>query len=50
MKKAYTQLIKAIEVTKKYTADEVKKLSGLFLYLNNIDIHNEDFKTGISAK
>jgi len=50
MKKAYTQLIKAIEVTKKYTADEVKKLSGLFLYLNNIDIHNEEFKTGISAK
>lgn len=50
MKKAYTQLIKAIEVTKKYTSDEVKQLSWLFMYLNNINIDEEEFKTWISAK
>jgi len=50
MKKAYNQLIKAIEVTKKYSPDEVRLLSGLFVYLNNIDIDQEEFKTWVSAK
>ena len=43
-------IVKAIEVTKKYSDAEVKQLSGLFSYLNNIDIDEEWFWTGISAK
>jgi hypothetical protein len=34
-------IVKAIEVTKKYSDAEVKQLSGLFSYLNNIDIDEE---------
>jgi len=43
-------IVKAIEVTKKYTDDEVKQLSWLFVYLNNLDINEEWFWTWISAK
>ena len=47
-------MIKAIEVTKRYSPVEVKKLSELFLYLNNIDIEEEEtggeYKYGVSAK
>ncbi|MDD2871420.1 MAG: hypothetical protein PHS49_05505 [Candidatus Gracilibacteria bacterium] len=50
MKKGYQMIVKAIEVTKKYSDAEVKQLSGLFSYLNNIDIDEEGFGTGISAK
>lgn len=50
MKKAYNQMIKAIEVTKKYSPEEVKKLWLLFSYLNNISIDWEDYKTWVSAK
>lgn len=42
--------MKAIEITKKYNVAEVKLLSGLFIYLNNLNIEEEEFKTGISAK
>jgi len=41
MKKAYKMIVKAIEVTKKYTNYEVKQLSGLFSYLNSLDIDEE---------
>jgi hypothetical protein len=34
-------IVKAIEVTKKYTDSEVEQLAGLFSYLNNIDIDEE---------
>ncbi len=50
MKKWYKMIVKAIEITKKYTDDEVKQLSGLFLYLNNLDIDEEWFWTWVSAK
>ncbi len=50
MKKWYKMIVKAIEVTKKYTDDEVKQLSWLFVYLNNLDINEEWFWTWISAK
>ena len=43
-------IVKAIEVTKKYTNEEVKQLSGLFSYLNSLDIEDEWFWTWISAK
>jgi len=52
MKKSYTKLIKAIEVTKKYSQKEVKQLSILFTYLNNLDegIDSEWFWTWVSSK
>lgn len=50
MKKWYEMIVKAIEVTKKYTHDEVKQLSWLFSYLNNLDIDEEWFWTWVSAK
>lgn len=50
MKKWYKMIVKAIEVTKKYTNDEVKQLSWLFTYLNDLDIDEEGFKTWVSAK
>lgn len=50
MKKWYEMIVKAIEVTKKYTWDEVKQLSWLFSYLNNLDIDEEWFWTWVSAK
>lgn len=50
MKKWYEMIVKAIEVTKKYTNDEVKQLSWLFSYLNSLDIDEEWFWTWISAK
>jgi len=50
MKKWYKMIVKAIEVTKKYTNDEVKQLSLLFSYLNSLDIDEEWFWTWISAK
>jgi len=34
-------IVKAIEVTKKYTDAEVKQLAGLFIYLNDLDIDEE---------
>ena len=37
MKKEFNQMVKAIEVTKRYTPPEVKKLAQLFLYLNDIE-------------
>jgi len=50
MKKWYKMIVKAIEVTKKYTDSEVEQLAGLFSYLNNIDIDEEWFGTWVSAK
>ena len=50
MKKWYEMIVKAIEVTKKYTNDEVKQLSWLFSYLNSLDIDEEWFWTWVSAK
>ncbi len=50
MKKWYQMIVKAIEVTKKYTNDEVKQLWWLFTYLNDLDIDKEGFKTWVSAK
>lgn len=50
MKKWYEIIVKAIEVTKQYDQSEVKLLSWLFTYLNNIDIDEEWFKTWVSAK
>ena len=50
MKKWYEMIVKAIEVTKKYTNDEVKQLSWLFIYLNSLDIDEEWFWTWVSAK
>ena len=51
MKKWYKMIVKAIEVTKKYTNEEVKQLSWLFSYLNNLDIDDEEwFWTWVSAK
>ncbi len=50
MKKGYEMIVKAIEVTKKYTSDEVKQLSWLFIYLNSLDIDEEWFWTWVSAK
>lgn len=43
-------IVKAIEVTKQYTDEEVKQLSWLFSYLNNLDIDEEWFWTWVSAK
>ena len=43
-------MIKAIEVTKRYSDIEVKKLSELFLYLNNIEGVLDEYKYGVSAK
>jgi len=43
-------MVKAIEVTKRYTHKEVKKLSELFLYLNDIDGLMDEYKYGVSAK
>jgi hypothetical protein len=34
-------IVKAIEVTKQYNNEEIKQLSGLFTYLNNLDIDEE---------
>lgn len=34
-------IVKAIEVTKQYSDDEVRQLSGLFTYLNSLDIDEE---------
>lgn len=50
MKKGYEMIVKAIEVTKKYTRDEVEQLSWLFSYLNSLDIDEEWFWTWVSAK
>jgi hypothetical protein len=51
MKKWYEMIIKAVEVTKKYTSAEVKQLAWLFLYLNKLDIDDENnFWTWVSAK
>ncbi len=50
MKKEFNQMVKAIKVTKKYTSKEVKKLSELFLYLNNIEGLTNEYKYWISAK
>lgn len=52
MKKWYQKIVKAIEVTKKYTDEEVKQLAGLFGYLNNLDPEFDDewFWTWVSAK
>lgn len=50
MKKWYEMIVKAIEVTKKYTDEEVKQLSWLFTYLNSLDIDEEWFWTWVSAK
>lgn len=50
MKKWYEMIVKAIEVTKKYTNNEVKQLSWLFSYLNQLDIDEEWFWTWVSAK
>jgi len=50
MKKWYEMIVKAIEVTKKYTNEEVKQLSWLFSYLNSLDIDEEWFWTWVSAK
>lgn len=50
MKKWYKMIVEAIKVTKKYTPDEVKKLSWLFMYLNSLDIDDEWFWTWVSAK
>lgn len=35
-------IVKAIEVTKQYTAEEVKQLAGLFTYLNTLDLDDEE--------
>jgi hypothetical protein len=50
MKKWYQMIVKAIEVTKKYNSVEVKQLSWLFSYLNNLEIDEEWFWTWVSAK
>ncbi len=50
MNKWYEMIVKAIEITKQYNDDEVKLLSGLFTYLNSLDIDDEWFGTGVSAK
>ena len=44
MKKEFTQMVKAIETTKKYTPQEVKKISELFLYLNDIEGLIDEYK------
>lgn len=43
-------MVKAIEVTKRYSPAEVKKLSQLFLYLNNLEGLMDEYKYGVSAK
>jgi len=43
-------MVKAIEVTKRYEPQEVKKLSQLFTYLNNIEGVIDEYKYGVSAK
>lgn len=43
-------MVKAIEVTKRYTSKEVKELAQLFLYLNNIEGLMDEYKYGVSAK
>jgi hypothetical protein len=51
MQKGYQMIVKAIEVTKKYTKEEVKQLAWLFSYLNKLDIEDqESFWTWVSAK
>ncbi|EKE28450.1 MAG: hypothetical protein ACD_3C00058G0016 [uncultured bacterium (gcode 4)] len=50
MKKWYEMIVSAIKVTKQYTDIEVKLLSWLFTYLNNLDIDEEWFWTWVSAK
>jgi len=50
MKKEFNQMVKAIEVTKRYTPEEVKKLADLFLYLNDIQGLMDEYKYGVSAK
>ena len=50
MKKEFNQMVKAIEVTKRYSPIEVKKLSQLFLYLNNLEGLMDEYKYGVSAK
>lgn len=44
MKKEFNQMVKAIEVTKKYSPEEVQKLSKLFLYLNDIEGLMDEYK------
>lgn len=51
MKNAYNELVRAIKITKRYSEDEVKQLAWLFLYLNKLDIDEENnFWTWVSAK
>ena len=50
MKKEFNQMVKAIEVTKRYTPAEVQNLSKLFLYLNDIEGLMDEYKYGVSAK
>ncbi len=50
MKKWYQMIVKAIEITKQYNSNEIKLLSWLFSYLNNLEIDDEWFWTWVSAK
>lgn len=50
MKKEFNQMVKAIEVTKRYSPKEVQKLAKLFLYLNDIEGLMDEYKYGVSAK
>lgn len=43
-------MVKAIEVTKRYSPAEVKKLAQLFLYLNDLEGLMDEYKYGVSAK
>lgn len=43
-------MVKAIEVTKRYSPAEVQKLADLFLYLNNTEGLMDEYKYGVSAK
>ena len=43
-------MVEAIRVTKRYTEEEVKKLSKLFLYLNDIEGLMDEYRYGVSAK
>lgn len=43
-------MVKAIEVTKRYSPEEVQKLAQLFLYLNDIEGLMDEYKYGVSAK
>ena len=50
MKKELQTMVEAIRVTKRYTEEEVKKLSKLFLYLNDIEGLMDEYRYGVSAK